>query len=225
MSSKHQLPTRLESCLANMLDIQHFDNATLGPLPVFRKGQDAQVEMARLFEGVKTRAQPTSQLIINKHAEINQLHLGLEERLFSSRSEFKVYASSVSMHLGREWLTKLFSQVDSALDAEEWDPRDPPPRLATAKTFIRMLLLLQVKTKPGLGVSNSGNFVAAWTNEQNRLTVECFPEDKVRWVLSRVSDSDIERAAGEGRIERLKDFIAPYKPEIWFDNAKQLSPR
>ncbi|MBB4276599.1 hypothetical protein [Rhizobium mongolense] len=146
--------------------------------------------------------------------------LGLE--LSNARATFKLLVSQVSMHLGIAWLHKLFSQIDSLLDLEEWDPRDPPPKAETARTFIRMLLVLKVARKPGLGISNSGNLIAAWTTGPNRLTVECFPNDRVRWVLTRHQNSEVERAAGEGKIDRLKSFIAPYDPSVWFEYGEQL---
>ncbi|NKJ34088.1 hypothetical protein [Rhizobium sp. SG570] len=133
--------------------------------------------------------------------------------------EFKISVSRVSMHLGLAWLQKLFLQIDNLYDAEEWDPRDPVPGHETARTFIRMLLTLSVDRKPGIGVSNSGRIIAAWTAGANKLTVECLSNDKVRWVLMRELDGEIERAAGEGKIERLQDFLKPYDPSIWFQHG------
>lgn len=143
----------------------------------------------------------------------------LEADLRDSRSSFKVLVSRVSMHLGIAWLQKLFAQIDSLLDVEEWDTSDPVPNAETARTFIRLLLAMKVSRKPGLGVSNSGNLVAAWTSGSNRLTVECLPHDRVRWVLARVIKGETERAAGEGKIDRLRGILAPYDPAVWFEYA------
>ena len=143
----------------------------------------------------------------------------LESALRDSRASFKVLVSRVSMHLGIAWLQKLFTQIDSLLDVEEWDGSDPVPNAETARTFVRLLLAMRVAKKPGLGVSNSGNLVAAWTSGPNRLTVECLPQDRVRWVLSRVIEGETERAAGDGKIERLRDILTPYDPAIWFEYA------
>lgn len=145
---------------------------------------------------------------------------GLERALSDSRTSFKLMVSRVSMHLGLEWLRKLFAQVDALLDVEEWDDRDPAPSQGTIGTFIRMLLILKVQRKPGMAVSNSGNLIAAWTSGANRLTVECFPGDKVRWSVARTIDGEVERAAGDGKIERLRDVLAPYQPAVWFEHAQ-----
>ncbi len=203
----------------NALDYRHLESAALPPLPVITKGQEAQEVIRKLFDKVRSIS-PASDAARFNTVGPARADVGLEEKLYNSRAAFKIYASGVSMHLGREWLEKLFKQIDSTLDVEEWDPRDPPPQIKTAKTFIRMLLILKVSRKPGMGVSNAGNFVAAWSADENRLTVECFADDRVRWVLSRKDGDNVERAAGEGKIDRLKDFLAPYRPEIWFEYAK-----
>jgi len=144
----------------------------------------------------------------------------IERALRDSKSSFKVLVSRVSMHLGFEWLQKLFAQIDSLLDIEEWDEKDPIPALETARTFIRLLLILKVKRKPGIGISNAGNLIAAWTTGQNRLTVECLPSDRVRWIVARMNEGEIERAVGEGRIDRLRDLLQPYEPSVWFEYAE-----
>ncbi|WP_457660165.1 MULTISPECIES: hypothetical protein [Sinorhizobium] len=183
--------------------------------PDLVKGTDVVPRLDKIFEQLReevTRAY---------HPVVQPTETGsFKDKLYESRAAFKIYASKVSMHLGRDWLHRLFAQIDSLLDADEWDPEDPPPQLATAQTLIRMLLTLKVERKPGLGISPKGNLVAAWTLEKNRLTVECLSNDRVRWVLSRVRDDEVERAAGEGKIDRLREFIEPYDPEIWFTYGK-----
>lgn len=171
------------------------------------------------LEDVFTQIQPAS-FRGDARDLVDQNKSALERSLRDSSSSFKILASRVSMHLGVHWLQKLFKQIDSLLDSDEWDPRDPVPAPETARTFIRLLLVLSVNRKPGIGISNEGNLIAAWTIDNNRLTVECLPGDRVRWIVSRTINDEIERAAGDGRIERLRDLLQPYKPSIWFDYAE-----
>jgi hypothetical protein len=173
-------------------------------------GSTKPVSLDDVFSGIKTGPVPDQ-------ADRPEAGFELETALRQSGASFKVLVSRVSMHLGLPWLQKLFSQIDSLLDIEEWDPRDPVPAPETARTFVRLLLLLRVNRKPGIGVSNSGNLIAAWTSGPNRLTVECLPGDRVRWIVSRVVDGEIERAAGDGRIDRLRELLEPYQPAVWFD--------
>ena len=142
--------------------------------------------------------------------------------LFDALAGYKIETSRISMHLDKDVRIRLFRQLDSMLDEEEWDPRDPPPSLASFRTFLRMMLRINPERRPGLGAGHAGNIVAAWTVGKNRLTVECQPNDKIRWVLSREVDGTVERAAGESSAGRLKDVLVPYLPKIWFSDAEQL---
>lgn len=182
-------------------------------------GDTASRSLNTIFEAIRTSQQVLKPVTVTQTAPITDDDAKLQAALQDSRSSFKVLVSRVSMHLGIEWLQKLFSQIDSLLDVDEWDSSDPVPSAETARTFIRLLLAMKVSRKPGLGVSNSGNLVAAWTTGPNRLTVECLPHDRVRWVLARVIEGETERAAGDGKIERLREILAPYDPAIWFEYA------
>ena len=144
----------------------------------------------------------------------------LEEQLFDSRAQFKVMTAQIAMHIDPIWRTKLFKQLDSLLDAEEWPEEDVPPSIGSYRTLIRLLLLLKPAKKPGFGASHDGHMVAAWTAGLNRLTVECCPRDQIRWSIVREIEADeTERAAGKSRIERLPEILAPFRPEVWFSNA------
>ena len=144
----------------------------------------------------------------------------LDERLFDSRASFKVALSEVSMHLGRDWVHGLFRQIDSLLDLEEWEPDDPVPGRASARTFIRLLLRVHAVRRPGMGASSRGTLIAAWTVGANRLTIDCLPDDKVRWVLTRSANGVLERAAGDCHVSRICAVLEPYDPDIWFRDAQ-----
>ena len=144
----------------------------------------------------------------------------LNERLFDVRAKFKILISQVAMHLTDEWRARLFSQLDSLLDAEQWEDDDLPPKLASFQTFLRMLLLLQSPARPGLGASHSGNIIAAWTRGDDRLTIECLERDQVRWSLTTTIDGDRVRAAGVDMSARLPIVLAAYEPNTWFKRAE-----
>lgn len=124
------------------------------------------------------------------------------------------------MHLPKEWRDALFKQLDSLLDADEWDSRDVPPMAQSQMTFIRLLLALKPKRRPGLGATQDGNLIAAWTVGAERLTIECLSNDHVMWSLSRARGEEIERAAGTNTIQRMCDILTPYEPSVWFEIAK-----
>jgi hypothetical protein len=141
---------------------------------------------------------------------------GLEEQLYDALASFKVRTATIAMHIDREWRDRLFKQLDSLLSAEDWQSEDPTPTLASFSTFIRMLLFLKPERRPGLGATNNGHLIAAWTVGNDRLTMECLPNDFVRWHLSAMIDGDREKAAAESPIQRLSAVLAPYTPSRWF---------
>lgn len=146
-----------------------------------------------------------------------------EERLFESRAQFKVLTSQIAMHLDDAWREKLFHQVDSLLDADEWQKEDVEPSAASARTFLRLILALRPEQRPGLGASH-GHLIAAWTNGKNQLTIECLPKDRLRFSLVTYPNpnEEPERAAGTNVISRLADVLAPYHPSQWLKIAHSI---
>lgn len=145
----------------------------------------------------------------------------LEEKLYAALSEAKVLTSQIAMHLDREWRNKLFRQLDSLHDVEEWDVETKPLQRASFSTFLRTLHSTGMKRRPGLGLSYRGNLIGAWTVGLNRLTLEFLPDDWIRWVLTRDRDGAPDRAAGETQVSRIALVLSPYDPQIWFDGVDQ----
>lgn len=142
----------------------------------------------------------------------------LEERLFDATANVKILTSQIAMHLEREWRDKLFRQLDSLHDPEEWEQDDEPIQQASFATFLKAIIQIRPKHRPGLGLSHVGHLIAAWTNKSNRLTIEFLPSDRVRWVIGRLGDDEPEHIAGQTRVSRLSETLAPYGPEIWFSS-------
>jgi hypothetical protein len=148
----------------------------------------------------------------------------VEEQLYDSLASFKLSTASVAMHLDREWRYRLFRQFDSLLAVEDWDASDQPPSSESFSTFLRMLIFLNPKRRPGLGASSDRTIIASWTVGGDRLTMECLPHDIIRWHLSVLIDDTRERAAALTPVQRLASVLAPYQPNRWF-NADHVSAR
>lgn len=144
---------------------------------------------------------------------------GVEERLFDATAGIKVLISQLAMHMDATWRDGLFRQLDSLHDPEEWDLEDTPIQRGSFGTFLKAMLKLAPTAKPGLGASYKGHVVAAWTCGQDRLTIEFFPNDRVRWVISNLTGSGIERFAGEVPVSRLAETIQPYEPKRWLQKC------
>jgi hypothetical protein len=147
----------------------------------------------------------------------------MAERLDTALASAKVMTSNVVMHLDREWRDRLFAQLDDLLDIEDWHEDDEPLLDASFRTFLRLILYQKPKQRPGLGLSHRGHLIAAWTRGADRLTLECAPDDTVRWVLSCEVNGERERAAGETHVARLPEILQPYSPDRWFADVNQDS--
>jgi hypothetical protein len=140
----------------------------------------------------------------------------LEERLFDATASVKILTAQVAMHLDHEWRNKLFAQLDSLHDLEEWDPDDEPIQIGSFATFLKAMIQIKPQRRPGLGLSHNGYLVASWMVGKDRLTIEFLQKDRVRWVLARYTGDDVERFAGHTSVSRLIDGLAPYRPDNWF---------
>jgi hypothetical protein len=150
-----------------------------------------------------------------KHSQQKNL-LSLEEQLYDAKAFCKIETSKVAMYFPDAWRTGFFSQLDNLMDADNWEEDEKPVTKESFSTLLRMLTLIKPDRRPGLGTTSSGNIIAAWTNEKDRLTIECLSKDRVRWVLSHIIDDIRESAAGEVQLPRLQIVLTPYNPNRWF---------
>lgn len=141
----------------------------------------------------------------------------LEARVFEALAAAKILTSHVAMHLEQEFRNKLFRQLDSLHDTDEWEDGDEPINRPSFQTFLKAILTIKPERGPGLGLSHTGNVIAAWTTGRDRLTIEFLPNDRVSWVLARYNDTDEPaRFAGQTSVSELVEGLAPHRPEHWF---------
>lgn len=144
----------------------------------------------------------------------------VEETLFDATASVKILTAQVAMHMDRKMRDKLFTQIDSLHDLNEWNNDDKPVEASSFATFLKVFLEIKPDKHPGLGLTFDGHLIAAWTTGKDRLTTEFLPNSRVRWVLSRSFNGETERAAGETLASRLHQCLIPYSPEHWFSNAR-----
>ena len=140
------------------------------------------------------------------------------ERVFDALAAVKVLTAQVAMHLDRVYRDWLFRQLDSLHEVDEWEVGDEPIRQASFGTFLKATLALRPERRPGLGLSQGGNLIAAWTTGRDRLTIEFLPNDRVIWVLTRYSEEEPERYAGQTPVASLVTGLAPHHPEHWLSH-------
>jgi hypothetical protein len=161
------------------------------------------------------RPRPPSSLAVQRS------DLSLAEAVYEALAQSKIQTSKFAMHLSDDWRRRLFRDLDELHEVAEWEPGDKPVKEGSFLTFLRTMLLLKPERRPGLGLSSVGNLIAAWTEADERLTMEFLPNDQVRWVLSCTQDGQRERHAAETSLLRLPAVLAPYSPDRWFLRAGQ----
>jgi hypothetical protein len=171
-------------------------------------------DLAREVAALRNRPSPAT-LNPGDNLEEKSLH----NKMFHALATVKIMTSQVAMHINAEVRERLFKQLDSLHAVEDWEDGDTPIQELSFKTFLKVILTINPERRPGLGLSGGGNLIAAWTTGQDRLTIEFFPHDRVRWILSRHNDGDLERYAGESSAMRLVDGLAAYNPNHWFLRA------
>lgn len=148
--------------------------------------------------------------------ETPQVKKSIEEGLYDAKAAAKIFTSKVSTHIKDDWRKQLYLQLDSVLDADEWMEGDEPLAIGSYRTFLRLMLVIRPFVRPGLGLTSEGHLIATWQNGDARLTVYCFDDDEVRYVLSHVVEDRRRTAAGDASIFDLLEMIAPFQPERWF---------
>jgi len=141
----------------------------------------------------------------------------INEILFDACANVKILTSAVSMHLNPKLRKNLFDQVDLIHDSEDWDEDDAPVKKLSFQSFLRWLLLASPERGPGLGLTSSGNLIAAWIDNQDRLILEFSPNDIVKWIVTTHIDDEIERGTGRTKILRLPTVLAPYEVDKFFN--------
>jgi hypothetical protein len=146
----------------------------------------------------------------------------LKNRLYDALAAFKIRTAQIAMHLADGFRQRLFRQLDSLLSKEDWVEEDEPPTLASFSTFLRLILFIKPAVQPGLGATHDGHLIAMWTTPSARLSIECLPNDQLRWVLSRSYEGSLESAAGCCELIRIPSVLSPYDPQAWFEHDDSL---
>src|SRR5271156_98961 len=80
----------------------------------------------------------------------------LEARVFDALADAKILTARVAMHLEREFRQRLFRQLDSLHETDEWEQGDEPINRSSFQTFLKAVLTIKAEQRPGLGLSHTG---------------------------------------------------------------------
>jgi len=141
----------------------------------------------------------------------------IEEKLFVALADAKIWTSRLAMHLPRETRDRLFRQIDILHELDEWDENDQPVNLSSYQSLVRTIIYHRINGRPALSLMPNGNVLALWCDGEQKLTIEFLPENRSRWLIQSATESGPERAAGTSPLVRLRDVLAPYRADRWFD--------
>jgi hypothetical protein len=189
--------------------------------PSFAAGVDAQSLIPRIESMQKLMSAAVATLASVKELPISQ-SAGLPEQLQYKLASLKRLTATIAMHLDTGWRRTLLARLDQLLDTDDWDDGFAVPSEQSFSTFVRMMIYLHPTKRPGVGLSASGHFLAAWIRGEDRIVIECLAKDEVRWVLSRTVNGERESAAGKVLIHRVPDVIAPYDPMPLFNDGDKI---
>lgn len=66
---------------------------------------------------------------------------------------------------------------------DEPEPDDLPLQQESVDNYISLMIRLKPVRMPGLGVSQTGNIITAWTTDKDRLTIEFLSNNWARWSV------------------------------------------
>lgn len=189
-------------------------------MPSLGGGVDSRLIDDRLKSMRKLVSGTVADLAHIKDTTPKKLELG--DQLLIKLGSFKRITATVAMHLDRAWRDTLFATLDRLLDPDDWDAESKLPSEQSFSTFLRMMIYLHPTRRPGLGLSPSGHFLAAWSRDKDRIVIESIGNDEVRWVLSRMVDGERESGAGRVLLHRVPEVTAPYEPELLFNDGDKI---
>lgn len=131
----------------------------------------------------------------------------LEEQLFDNAAQLKVLLSQIAMHLSPEWRTMIFEQIDALLKLEDWEKESSLIKISTFATFLRFVIYMAPERVPSLGVSPTGHLLAAWIQNNQRITIQFLPDDQAIATLIKEGTRGKEIATWRGHVVDLKRFI------------------
>ena len=146
----------------------------------------------------------------------------IRTQLISKLASLKRITATVAMHLDPSWRLALFDTLDRLIDPDDWDLEFKLPSDQSFSTFLRTMIYLHPSRRPGLGLSPTGHFLAAWSRDRDRIVIECIGNDEVRWVLSRTIGGERESGAGTVLLHRVPEVTAPYEPEKLFHDGDEI---
>jgi hypothetical protein len=114
---------------------------------------------------------------------------GFEENIFNSLVSLKVAVSQYAMHLSSNERHRIFEQLDSMINVDDWHQGDDLPKSSSFQDFLKWMIYSKYFKWVSIGVSQDGNIMVAWRTSRVLLTANFAGSDSVRWTVQIKSEA------------------------------------
>lgn len=121
-----------------------------------------------------------------------------DERIFDSLVSLKVEISQYAMHLGSAERHRLFEELDSKINADDWHEDDTLPTANSFQEFLKWMIYSKHYQWTSIGVSAQGSILVAWHTPRVLLTANFESRDSVRWTAQvKSAGGDVGHSVGK----------------------------
>ena len=113
------------------------------------------------------------------------------EQIFNSLVGLKVAVSQYAMHLSHAERHRIFAELDSVINVDDWHEGDELPKIAAFQDFLKWMIYSKYNKWLSLGVSDTGHLLVAWKTPRVLLTGEfsgATSQDALKWTAQIKSD-------------------------------------
>lgn len=112
----------------------------------------------------------------------NEIHDNIDEIIFDERAKLKIATAKKALaYLDKKFKDALFAQIDLVLNEEDWEVSDPVVDVKSFETLLKFVLNHRPAEAPSINISNSGNIIATWINDNSKVRMECFPSEHINF--------------------------------------------
>ena len=124
-----------------------------------------------------------------------------EESIYNSLVSLKVAVSRYAMHLSNDERQRVFQELDSVINVDDWHEGDPLPKVTAFQDFLKWMIYSKYFKWISIGVSDDGGLLVAWKTKRVLLTAKFSGiggQEAVRWTAKIKSDvGEVGHAAGK----------------------------
>jgi hypothetical protein len=126
---------------------------------------------------------------------------GFEESIYNSLVSLKVAVSQFAMHLSSDERRRVFQELDSVINVDDWHEGDQLPKVTAFQDFLKWMIYSKYFKWISIGVSGDGGLLVAWKTKRVLLTAKFSGmggQDAVRWTAKIQSDAgEVGHTAGK----------------------------